>query len=167
MPRTRPSDSIITRGVVGSIRRQLVRSNGLLQLPSLASFSRQLVHGAPKAQVLCIAIDQMEDGKIRMTVTTAVENRGDETAKAYVLEQVTAENAAATAASLVNLLTPQTAMSVKTFSPRAREQTAKLREMELQECREWLETLAGQTSMRTHLTFRRPSPQATIQIGED
>ena len=168
MPQSDPNSSIITRKVTGSIRRQLAKSNGLLQLPSASDVARQLVHGAPKARVLCIILEQMADSQIRMTIQTGISERGDEPhSKSYVLKPVTAENAATTAATLVNLLTHKTATTIRTFSLQARRQSAALRVMDIQECTEWLETLAGQSDMRSRLTFRRPNPRVAIQIGEN
>lgn len=168
MPRSDPNGSVITRRESGGIKRQLARSNGLLQLPSLANVSHQLVHGAPTARVLCITIEQMADKGIRMTVDTGIPERDDQHhAKAYVLKAITGQNAAATATSIVDLLTPKTSVTLRTFSPAARRQTAQLREMDIQECTEWIETLAGQSDMRSTLTFRRPNPRTAIQIGEN
>lgn len=168
MPPSKPGDSIITRKVTGSIRRQLARSNGLLQLPSASDVAHQLVHGAPTARVLSIVLEQMADRKIRMTVDTGVEKReGEPHSKSYVLEPVTAINATATAATLVDLLAHKEATTIRTFSLQARRQSAALRVMDIQECTEWLETLAGQSDMRSQLTFRRPNPRVAIQIGEN
>jgi hypothetical protein len=163
-----PSDSVITRRVRGGIKRQLAVSNGLLQVPQIKNFAHQLVHGAPRARVLCITVEQMVDGGIRMTVDTGVDGREDQAhARSYVLKSITNQNTSATATSIVDQLTPKAAVTIRTFSSTAQQQNVALREMDIQECTEWLMALAGQSGMRSRLTFRRPNPQTAIEIGEN